>query len=105
MVLPVIKQIILTFLLEILNLEGHLNCFVGLKVTAILLTGWILAIGGVVLGRVCPVACAAGLILIIFRSQTLSCHATFKVLTGTSQPWLAADNRNQQEEVRGRGRH
>ena len=30
---------------EILNLEGHLNCITGSKVTAILLNGWILPIG------------------------------------------------------------
>ena len=32
--------------MEILNLEGHPNCITGLKVTAILLNGWILSIGG-----------------------------------------------------------
>ena len=32
--------------LEILNLEGHPNCTTGLRVTAILLNGWILPIGG-----------------------------------------------------------
>ena len=31
---------------EILNLEGHLNHIFGLKVTAILLNGWIFPIGG-----------------------------------------------------------
>ena len=29
-----------------LNLEGHPNCITGSKVTAILLNGWILPIGG-----------------------------------------------------------
>ena len=38
MVLPVIKQTILTFS-EILNLEGHLNCCIGSKFTSILLKG------------------------------------------------------------------
>ena len=31
---------------EILNLEGHPNCITGSRVTAILLNGWILPIGG-----------------------------------------------------------
>ena len=34
------------FFLEILNPEGHPNCFTGSKVTAILLNGWILPISG-----------------------------------------------------------
>ena len=49
-----------------LNLEGHLYCCIGSKVTAILLNGWILPTGGVVSGRVCPAACAAGLFLNIY---------------------------------------
>ena len=48
---------------EILNPEGHLNCYIGSKVTAILLNEWILPAGGVASGRVCPAACAAGLFL------------------------------------------
>ena len=36
----------LQFFKEILNLEGHQNCITGSKVTAILLNGWILPIGG-----------------------------------------------------------
>ena len=35
-----------TFFWEILNPEGHPNCITGSKVTAILLNGWILTIGG-----------------------------------------------------------
>ena len=38
---------------EILNPEGHPDRITGSKVTAILLIGWILPIGGVALGRVC----------------------------------------------------
>ena len=38
---------------EILNLEGHLNRFIGSTVTAILVNGWILPSGGVASGRVC----------------------------------------------------
>ena len=38
---------------EILNPKGHLNRITGSKVTAILLNGWILPIGGASSGRVC----------------------------------------------------
>ena len=41
------------FLKEILNLKGHPNRITGSKVTAILLNGWILPVGGVASGRVC----------------------------------------------------
>ena len=58
MVLQVIKQ---TILLEILNLQGHLNRCIGSKVTALLRNGWILPTSGVASGRVCPAAYAAGL--------------------------------------------
>ena len=44
-----------------LNLKGHLNHFIGSKVTAIFLNGWILATVGAASGRVFPAACAAGL--------------------------------------------
>ena len=46
MVLPVIKQTILTFFSDILNPEGHQNRCINLKVTAILLNAWILPTGG-----------------------------------------------------------
>ena len=42
-----------TIFLEILNTEGHPNRITGSKVTAILLNGWILPVGGVASGRVC----------------------------------------------------
>ena len=42
----------ISILLEILNLERHLNCFIGLKVRAILVNGEILPSVGVALGRV-----------------------------------------------------
>ena len=42
-----------TIFKEILNLEGHPNRITGLKVTAILLNGWRLQIGGVLAVRVC----------------------------------------------------
>ena len=48
---------------ETLNLKGHLNCFIGSKVTAILENGGILPRGGVSSGRVCPAACAEGLLI------------------------------------------
>ena len=37
---------------EILNLEGHLNCCISSKVTAIFLNGWILPAGGVASGGI-----------------------------------------------------
>ena len=43
----------INFFLEILNLEGHLNPFIGSKVAAILVNRGILPGDGVVLGRVC----------------------------------------------------
>ena len=46
---------------EILNLEGHLSCCIGSKVTAIFLNRLILPNGGVTSGRVCPAACTAGI--------------------------------------------
>ena len=42
-----------TILLGILNLGGHSNHITGSRVTAILLNGLILPIGGVASGRVC----------------------------------------------------
>ena len=38
---------------EIPNLEGHQNRCIGLKVTVILMIGWILLFGGASSGRVC----------------------------------------------------
>ena len=42
-----------TIILEILNPKKHQNCITYSKVTAILLNGWILPVGGVASGRVC----------------------------------------------------
>jgi hypothetical protein len=64
MVLPVIKPTISQFFLEILNLEGHYNRWIGSEVTAILKNGWRLPVG-VASGRVCPEACGSGLFLSI----------------------------------------
>ena len=41
-----------TIFMEILNLEGHPNCITSSKITAILLNGLILPIGGASSGRV-----------------------------------------------------
>ena len=49
--------------LEILNLEGHLNCFIGSKVTAILGNGGILPSGRVASGRVCTCSLRSRLVL------------------------------------------
>ena len=72
MVLPVIKQIILTFFKEILNLEGNQNCCIGSKVTAILLNGWIFHTGGASLGRVC--ACSLRSRLVFIYEKDLEQH-------------------------------
>ena len=45
-----------------LNTEGHQNRASGLKVTAILLKGWISPIGGVALGRVCACSLCSWLV-------------------------------------------
>ena len=47
------KVTYVTIFKEILNPEVHPNRITGSKVTAILLNGWILPIGGASLGRVC----------------------------------------------------
>ena len=49
--------------LEILNLKGHQNRIIGSKVTAILLNGWVMPIGGVVSEESAPAACPAALFL------------------------------------------
>ena len=46
-----------------LNPEGHQNPISGLKVTAILLTGWNLPIGGASSGRVCACSMRSRLVL------------------------------------------
>ena len=65
MVLPVIKQITLTFFSEILNLEGHSNCIAGSKVTVILLNEWILSVGGASSEKGLRAACKTGLSLLL----------------------------------------
>ncbi len=41
------------FFKDILILEGHQNHITGSRITANLLNGWVLAVGGVASGRVC----------------------------------------------------
>ena len=52
--------------LDNLNLDGHLNCFIGSKVTAILVNGGILPMGGVAVGRVCTCSLHSSLVFVIF---------------------------------------
>ena len=47
------KVIYVSIFLKDLNLEGHLNHFIGLKVTSIFMNGGMLSSGGVASGRVC----------------------------------------------------
>ena len=58
-------------LLEILNLEGHQIWCISSKVTAILLNGGILPIGGVALGRVCPCSLCGRLVFSNPREKVL----------------------------------
>jgi hypothetical protein len=53
-----------TIFKEILNPEGYANCITGSKVTAILLNGWILPIGGASLGRVGTCSLCSRLVLL-----------------------------------------
>ena len=52
-----------TIFKEILNPKGHPNRITGSKVTAILLNGWILPIGGASSGRVCSCSLRSRLVL------------------------------------------
>ena len=51
--------------MEILNLKGHLSCFIGSKVTVILVNGGILPSDEVASGRVC--VCSLRSRLVCFR--------------------------------------
>ena len=57
--------------LKNLNLEEHLNCFIELKVTAILVKWGILPRGGVALGRVCVFSLHSRLVFISMANQVL----------------------------------
>ena len=50
MALPV-KYRYVTQAYDILSIKGYQNCIVGLKVTVILMNGWILPIGGLILNK------------------------------------------------------
>ena len=72
MVLLVIKYVNVYF--EILNLKGHLNCFIGSKVTAILVNGggfYLVTCGEVALGRVCTCSLRSRLDLFIINGKYL----------------------------------
>jgi len=87
MVLPVIKQTILTFFQKILNLEGHQNRCIHSKVTGILMNGWILPTGGVASGGVC--ACS-------LRSRLVSVHVWNFFRQGRGQTWNLANTLHRQ---------
>ena len=57
--------------LELLNLKGHLICFIGSKVTTILVNGGILPSGGVALGRVCACILRSGLVSLLSSQLNL----------------------------------
>ena len=63
------------FILDIINPEGHQNCIIGSKVTAILLRGWIWSIVLVKLHQVgCALSLESTLVHIniwIFRGNTI----------------------------------
>ena len=62
------KKDYVTIFEEILNPEGHQNRNTGSKVTAILLNGWILPIGGASSGRVCSCSLRSRLVFIVSLS-------------------------------------
>ena len=57
---------------EILNLEGHLNRFIGSKVTAILVNRGILPSGGVASGRVCACSLHSRLFFFMFEGENIA---------------------------------
>ena len=60
-----------------LNPKGHHNPIIGSKVTAILLKGWILPIGGASSGRVCVCSLRSRIIL-TEQYSTSGCHSLIK---------------------------
>ena len=62
MVHSVIKETRFKYFFEIFNLEGHLNRFIGTKVTAIFVNGGILPSGEVASGRVCDCSLCSRLV-------------------------------------------
>ena len=63
---------------EILNLEGHLNRITGSRVTAILLNGWVLPVGGIALGRVCACSLRSRLVSLALQILFMFCD-TFSI--------------------------
>ena len=61
-----------------LNPERHQNPISGLKVTAILLKGWIWPIGGVASGRVCVCSLHSRL---VFKAFIIVSHTRQSILT------------------------
>ena len=59
---------------EILNPEGHQNCCIGSKVTAILLNGWILPTGGASSGRVCACSLRSRLVYLGLKIVSMQRH-------------------------------
>ena len=55
-----------------INPKGHLNPFSGSKVTAILLKGLILPMGGVALGRVCACSLRSRLVSMMLSSAPVT---------------------------------
>ena len=63
-----------------INPKGHQNPISGSKVTAILLKGWILPIGGVSLEKSAPAACAAGWFFFYRCVHLIHLVNTFEIL-------------------------
>ena len=64
------KKYVTFFFREILNLERNPSRISGSKVTAILLNGWILPVGGVASGRVCACSLRSKLVYIHFQNKS-----------------------------------
>ena len=63
---------------KILNLEGHPNCITGSTVTAILLNGWILPIGGASAVEGLQSTCLPRLVYSAVQYPTVQCSAETK---------------------------
>ena len=67
-------------LFEILNIEGHQHCIIGSKVTAILLNGWVLLIGGAASGRVCACSLRSRLVSLASDKEQKAPSLNFTIL-------------------------
>ena len=56
---------------QFLSLEGHLNCVICSKVTAILVNGEVLPSGGVASGRVCACSLCSRLVLKTYNQNRI----------------------------------